>query len=400
MGFPFKNSKNLSAIVEPAIVPSRFTSVVLELPSGRADQASRKKIDATISHGEATTHGCRRRRAGEMTHTNWSRRFMRGERSQAMENEMASLSRHRKHSNQQPTTRQRRDSFGGQPQAGSSLSSPVSETMGPSRSPARWAPTTISIWKGGISTRSLRGRTKEKVERRAQFKPPPILRPTPTLGQLLKRGGDTLSGDDPPADHFFDLDVDCAKTLQSCGSKLMPLAEAVAADPPSSSTLFGWPVIDRDKAANEILWNGINTGLRLKKPIRSSSTPLLSAADSWVDDPTSLSLPLYKQLMSAMKARDLSLDVTGALMVYAKRSIPGLSRSSRKHSMRSVAPEFEQRELLEMEIEDLPSKSRSATASAGAAATTPTRFLFVLLMAANILRASEEFRAALERRIG
>ncbi|KAL6012453.1 hypothetical protein ACLOJK_002942 [Asimina triloba] len=203
---------------------------------------------------------------------------------------------------------------------------------------------------------------------------------------------------------------DCVETLKTCGGKLMPLAEslgiprrcvdsiaarAAAADPPSSSTLLGWPVSDGDKVAHRILWNGIDTGLRRKKPIRSSP------ADSWFDDLTGLSLPLYKQLISALKARDLSSDVIeGALMAYAKRSIPGLSRSSRKHSASSAASELEQRELLETVIENLPSKSRSATASVGPAVTTPTRFLFGLLRTANILRASEESRAALERRIG
>ncbi|XP_058081042.1 BTB/POZ domain-containing protein At5g66560 [Magnolia sinica] len=202
---------------------------------------------------------------------------------------------------------------------------------------------------------------------------------------------------------------DCIETLKSCDN-LMPLAEALSipqrciesiatrassSDLPSSA-LFGWPVNDEargdQKLTSQILWNGIDTGIRPKNLVRSS------ASDSWFEDLTGLSLPLYKQLISAMKARDLSSDVIeGALVSYAKRLIPGLSRSSRKQSSGSMASEFEQRELLETVIMNLPLKRRTAT---GSAAPTTTRFLFGLLRTANILRASEDCRATLERRIG
>lgn len=188
------------------------------------------------------------------------------------------------------------------------------------------------------------------------------------------------------------------KTLKSCEG-LMPLAEtldipqrcieaiaerALSADP----SLFGWPVNDGRGSSNPLLWNGIETSVRRKGTSRTTNS------DSWLEELALLSLPLFKRLILAMRARDLSPDVIeSCLMYYAKKYIPGISRSNRKPPSSSVVSETEQRELLEAIITNLPSENSSRSSIA-------TRFLFGLLRTANILNASEASRAALERKIG
>lgn len=209
---------------------------------------------------------------------------------------------------------------------------------------------------------------------------------------------------------------DSIKTLKTCES-LLPIAETLAipqrciesiaarASSSDPSSLFGWPVSDGDpKSKNSNLWNGIDAGTRRRShPDRSSAVATAAAAGSWFDDLTVLSLPIYKRLISAMKERDLNSEIVeSALIAYAKKTIPGLSRSSRKHSTSSSGTEAEQRELLETVITNLPSKQSSRTrrrTTTTTTATTTTRFLFGLLRTANILHASEPSRAELERRI-
>lgn len=186
------------------------------------------------------------------------------------------------------------------------------------------------------------------------------------------------------------------KTLKSC-ERLMPLAEtlgitqrcidsiatrASSADP----SLFGWPVNDgagNSRVSNQILWNGIETGARRR-----------NGADSWFEELALLSLPLFKRLICAMRAENLSPEIIeNCLIYYAKRYIPGISRSNRKPSSSSIASESEQRELLETIITNLPAEKSSRL-------STATRFLFGLLRTANILNASEACKSALERKIG
>ncbi|KAH7851391.1 hypothetical protein Vadar_010875 [Vaccinium darrowii] len=177
---------------------------------------------------------------------------------------------------------------------------------------------------------------------------------------------------------------DSIKALKSC-EKLIPLAEtlaivesciesvalkASAADP----TLFGWPVNER-----------VETGGGRRK-----------TTSSWFEELALLSLPLFKRLIFAMKARDLSPEVIeNCLIHYAKKYIPGVSRSNRKpsSSSSSIPSENEQRELLETIIANLPAQKSSSSSAA-------TRFLFGLLRTANILNASEGCKSALERKIG
>ncbi|OVA18609.1 NPH3 domain [Macleaya cordata] len=200
---------------------------------------------------------------------------------------------------------------------------------------------------------------------------------------------------------------ECLKTLKSCET-VMPMAEnlqisercieAIAERASSNDpSLFGWPINDGSGEASasnqkQILWNGIDTGNRRKNTI----TNRVMKTDSWIEELGHLSLPLYQRLISAMKARDLSSDIIErSLICYAKKSIPGLSRSSRKQSSSSIASEAEQRELLESIITNLPLEKRSSSSGS----STMARFLIGLLRTANILNASEACRAALEKKI-
>lgn len=219
-------------------------------------------------------------------------------------------------------------------------------------------------------------------------------------------------------ERFFSQSVlkslkDSIKALKSC-ERLMPLAEtlglsqrcidsitsrASSADP----TLFGWPVNDggattsgggRD-SSNQSVWNGIETSRRRKVGARTSN------GDLWLEDLALLSLPFFKYLISAMKARDLSSEmIESCLIHYAKKCIPGISRTNRKplpssSSSSSVVSETEQRELLETVISNLPLEKSSTRSS-----TTNTRFLFGLLRTANILNVSEKTKSALEKKLG
>ncbi|XP_012469496.1 BTB/POZ domain-containing protein At5g66560 [Gossypium raimondii] len=195
------------------------------------------------------------------------------------------------------------------------------------------------------------------------------------------------------------------KALKSCES-VMTLAESLgiverlidsialrasSTDP----TLFGWPVndgiVEAKGASAQALWNGIETGLRRKALARTSNV------ESWFEDLALLSLPLFKRLISTLKRRDLSPEVIeSCLMCYAKKYIPGTSRSSRKpsSSLAAAISESEQRELLETIISNLPLEKTHSSSS------TATRLLFGLLRTANILNASESSKAALEKKIG
>ncbi|RRT36444.1 hypothetical protein B296_00048180 [Ensete ventricosum] len=231
------------------------------------------------------------------------------------------------------------------------------------------------------------------------------------------------------AQSVFRSPRESVKALKSC-EDLLPMAEdlglvqrcvdSIATRPASAdmSSLFGWPIKDGSsgraadaklpQSAAAALWNGIDTGIRRKNGLRSTAASAAAAVavDSWFEDLAALSLPFYKRVISAMRAKDLNADVIeGSLISYAKRSIPGLSRSNRHHAAGTAAAassgllpsEAEQRELLETVITSLPqSKKKSSSSSSG---LVTTRFLFGLLRTANILRAAEASRTALERRI-
>ncbi|CAL9107361.1 unnamed protein product, partial [Musa textilis] len=208
------------------------------------------------------------------------------------------------------------------------------------------------------------------------------------------------------------------KTLKSC-EDVLPVADdlgiaqrcvdaiAAGASVSDPASLFGWPINEGRRrgggggssSSEQILWNGIETGLlRRRSGVRSSSFAAAASAGSWLEDLAILSLPMYKRVIAALKSRDLSsVAIEGSLISYAQQSIPGLFRSRRKHSSAPVASEPEQRELLETVIANLPPEKSSAAPAASAAATT--KFLFGLLRTAHILHASLASRAALERKI-
>ncbi|GFP80972.1 BTB/POZ domain-containing protein at5g66560 [Phtheirospermum japonicum] len=178
------------------------------------------------------------------------------------------------------------------------------------------------------------------------------------------------------------------KALTSC-QELIPTAEnlgivqrcidAVASKAATSDpSLFGWPVNDKG--------------------------PTRTAGDStWLDELGFLSLPLFKRLIFAMKASDLSGEIIESCLIhYAKKYIPGISRAARKQppppasssAAASVPTEDEQRELLETIVSNLPKEKTSPSSS------NATRLLFGLLRTAYILNASEACKLKLEKKIG
>lgn len=184
---------------------------------------------------------------------------------------------------------------------------------------------------------------------------------------------------------------DSIKTLKSC-KMIMPQAEklgivnrcldsvakrASATDP----SLFGWPVNEPASGSHS-----------------ESGTARPRTTNTWFDELGDLSLPLFKRLISAMRTRDhTSPDlIEGCLIAYAKRYIPGISRSNWKQSSSTSLPpsQDEQRELLETIISNLPREKRLTSS------TSAIKFLFGLLRTANILNIAEIYRDALEKKIG
>ncbi|OAY81814.1 BTB/POZ domain-containing protein [Ananas comosus] len=195
---------------------------------------------------------------------------------------------------------------------------------------------------------------------------------------------------------------DTIRALQTCDDVLPQaeelqivkrLIESLARKASTDPNMFGWPIMQigpSQSPGGSVLWNGISTGA---KPINRSS-------DWWYEDVSSLSLPLYKKLISVMESRGVTQElIAGSLSFYAKRHLPGLNRresvsdtSCRFDSkvLASSLSEEEQKHLLE-EIDQLLPFQKGLASS---------RILFGLLRTAIILRASEKCLSNLERRIG
>nr|CAD1820530.1 unnamed protein product [Ananas comosus var. bracteatus] len=195
---------------------------------------------------------------------------------------------------------------------------------------------------------------------------------------------------------------DTIRALQTCDDVLpraeelqivKRLIESLARKASTDPNMFGWPIMQlgpSQSPGGSVLWNGISTGA---KPINRSS-------DWWYEDVSSLSLPLYKKLISVMESRGVTQElIAGSLSFYAKRHLPGLNRresvsdtSCRFDSkvLASSLSEEEQKHLLE-EIDQLLPFQKGLASS---------RILFGLLRTAIILRASEKCLSNLERRIG
>ncbi|KAJ4747380.1 Phototropic-responsive NPH3 family protein [Rhynchospora pubera] len=180
---------------------------------------------------------------------------------------------------------------------------------------------------------------------------------------------------------------DSLKALKSCEGEILSIAEqlglvqrcidAIASRANSSdlSSLFGWPITEKGSTTSS---------LRRKTVIRS---------DTWVDELAGLSLPIYTRVILAMKSKNVTPDlIEGSLISYAKRTIPGLSRSTRHNAPVLVPSEDEQRELLQTVISNLPKEKTSA-------GLNTAKFLFGLLRTVSILHASESSRNSLEKKI-
>jgi hypothetical protein len=209
------------------------------------------------------------------------------------------------------------------------------------------------------------------------------------------------------ADRFITQTVlrnprDAIRALKSCEG-LLPLADslglvsrcvdAIAAKAAASTptALFGWPIPDDARAGDR---------QRRKNSAATGAT--------WFDDLAGLSLVTFTRVIAAMKERGVGPEVIeGALIAYAKRSIPGLSRTGRHvggaaGSVAAAPPssDGDQKALLETVIANLPEENIKSSANTGSAVgATAARVLFGLLRTASILHASEASRDTLERRI-
>ncbi|CAM0876438.1 unnamed protein product [Alopecurus aequalis] len=198
---------------------------------------------------------------------------------------------------------------------------------------------------------------------------------------------------------------DAVRALKSCEG-LLPLADdlglvsrcvdAIAAKAAASAptALFGWPVADAAVGGGD-------------RPRRKSKAGA-GATSTLLDDLADLSLVTFTRVIAAMKDRGVGPEVIeGALITYAKRSIPGLSRSDRHAGGGGAAAaaiprsaDGDQKALLETVIANLPEETIKSTAHTGTAVgATTARVLFGLLRTANILQASEASRDMLEHRI-
>ncbi|CAH9107312.1 unnamed protein product [Cuscuta europaea] len=187
---------------------------------------------------------------------------------------------------------------------------------------------------------------------------------------------------------------DSLKALQSCDDVLAHAErlnipkrciDSLAAKACTDPNLFGWPVMEHggpmQSPGGSVLWNGISTGARPK-----SCSP-----DWWYEDASTLSLPIYKRLVSAMDSRGINQEiVAGSLSYYARKHLPGLNRHQTTVGMGPTLSEDEQKVLLE-EIDSLLPMQKGLV---------PPKFLFGLLKTAMILRANPTCISNLEKRVG
>ncbi|BAT92031.1 hypothetical protein VIGAN_07068900 [Vigna angularis var. angularis] len=179
-----------------------------------------------------------------------------------------------------------------------------------------------------------------------------------------------------------------AEKLQLVGKCLNALSMMVCTDP----SLFGWPMMmygSFQSPGGSILWNGINTGARIRS----------SESDWWFEDISYLSVSLFERLIKTMQARGIRPEnLAGAIMYYSRKHLPGLGRwqggqggKTRTVASFSLTPAtVDQRVLLESIEKLLPDKKGKSYC----------RFLLGLLRVALILNVSQTCKDSLERRIG
>lgn len=194
---------------------------------------------------------------------------------------------------------------------------------------------------------------------------------------------------------------DSVRTLKSC-ERLLPQAEelqivkkcvdSITMKACNDPSLFGWPMVEKcalQSPGGTLLWNGISTGAR----------PRNSRLDWWYEDVSVLNLPLFKCVVRSMEEKGLRNEsISGGVMYYAKKSMPGLNRRQDTAfrvpvvaSMSTTTTTVVEQRLLLETIESLLPTDEGITS---------TRFLFGLLRTAMILNASEACKTNLERRIG
>lgn len=192
---------------------------------------------------------------------------------------------------------------------------------------------------------------------------------------------------------------DSIKALQTCDDVLphaedLPIVKrciaSLAIKACSDPNLFGWPTKEHgpmQSPGGSVLWNGISTGARLRN----------SSLDWWYEDVSSLSLPIYKRLISVMESQGIRQEIiAGSLTFYAKCRLPGLDRHQRVGQARmrvepKATPSKEDQKHLLEEIDRLLPFQKGVTS---------TKLLFGLLQTALILQASPSCLSNLERRIG
>ncbi|XP_024982364.1 BTB/POZ domain-containing protein At3g44820 isoform X1 [Cynara cardunculus var. scolymus] len=216
-------------------------------------------------------------------------------------------------------------------------------------------------------------------------------------------GDDNLFG---RAENYFHKTVlknwkDCMVALQSCEtvmteadnlqiiSKCLKAISMMACTDPS---LFGWPMMMYGRLQSpggSILWNGINTGARIRS----------SESDWWFEDISYLGVPLFERLIKTMEARGIRPEkLTGAIMYYSRKYLHGLGRwqggqSTKARSIASFSMKpaiVDQRVLLESVVKLLPEKKGKSFC----------RFLLALLRVALILGVNGKCQNSLERKIG
>lgn len=179
-----------------------------------------------------------------------------------------------------------------------------------------------------------------------------------------------------------------AEKLQILSKCLNSLSMMACTDP----SLFGWPMMmygSLQSPGGSILWNGINTGARIRS----------AESDWWFEDISYLSVGLFERLIKTMEARGIRPEnLAGAIMYYARKYLPGLGRwqggqsgNTRTVTSFSLTPAaVDQKVLLESIVKILPEKKGKSFC----------RFLLGLLRIALILGVNEKCRDSLERKIG
>lgn len=179
-----------------------------------------------------------------------------------------------------------------------------------------------------------------------------------------------------------------AEKLQILSKCFNALSMMVCTDP----SLFGWPMMmygSLQSPGGSILWNGINTGAKIRS----------SESDWWFEDISYLNVSLFERLIKTMEARGIRPEnLAGAIMYYARKYLPGLSRWQGSHSGKtrtfasfSLTPaSVDQKVLLESIEKLLPIKKGKSFC----------RFLLGLLRVALILGVNDTCKESLEKKIG